>query len=118
MQEGADPLQCCLDDLRAYSGGVGRRFASAMCSRFYVAVGYALVLLGEIAKQWRHEIDHVVVLLHRKLCTTQPLGKRDAAFGNLWLAGQYRRWHLVQDFWQLTVAAGGVAPASHEIGCQ
>jgi hypothetical protein len=98
--------------------GVGRRFASAMCSRFYVAVGYALVLLGEIAKQWRHEIDHVVVLLHRKLCTTQPLGKRDAAFGNLWLAGQYRRWHLVQDFWQLTVAAGGVAPASHEIGRQ
>lgn len=50
------------------------------------AMDYGLVLLGEIARQWRHEIDYVVVLLHRKLCTTQPLGKPDAAFGNMWLA--------------------------------
>jgi hypothetical protein len=60
-----------------------------------------------------------VVLLHRKLCTTQPLGKPDAAFGIMWLAagdgvvtalpfliadglvGQYARCHLVQDFWRL-----------------
>ena len=26
------------------------------------------------------------MLLHRKLCTSQPLGKRDAALGNMWLA--------------------------------
>jgi hypothetical protein len=45
---------------------------------FCLAAGYALVVLGDI--------DHVVVLLHRKLCTTQPLGKLDAAFGNMWLA--------------------------------
>lgn len=44
---------------------------------------YAFVLLEEIAKQWWHEIDNVVVLLHRKLCTTQPLGKPDAAFCNM-----------------------------------
>lgn len=50
------------------------------------AVDYGLVLLGEIARQWRNEIDHVVVLLHRKLCTMQPLGKPSKEFAHMWLA--------------------------------
>ena len=47
---------------------------------------YALVLLGELARQWRQELDFIVVMLHRKLCTIQPLGKQDARFGPMWLA--------------------------------
>lgn len=46
---------------------------------------YTLVLLGEIARQWRHEIDYMVVLQHNMLCTTQPLGERSKEFSTMWL---------------------------------
>lgn len=50
-------------------------------------VNYALPLLGKIAKDHSSRLKFISVMLHRKICTIQPIGVRDSSFdGQMWLA--------------------------------
>ena len=50
-------------------------------------VNYAVPYLGKIAKDHSDSLKFISVMLHRKICTVQPIGFKDTVFdGQMWLA--------------------------------